>query len=1036
MLMRSFFEVIAHNWQVVAATAACAVFVALLRPLILELIATLQGSLLFSRWTVARYASFVKGRYGQISFSFRPLYLVTFGETFVELELNSSTEPAGTLLISEAVRRFSRVLILGEAGSGKSELLRHVVLSWSSRRLNTSREDPIPVLVDLTQAVEYTDRSFLGVIEQEFLRGQFRQPTPFINARLREGSLLILLDGFQSVSPDRKARLVEQLHEFARTYPRSRFAITCRSDSYAGELSSVVTEILQIQPLTDLGIQQLAESFSSALSPNQRVELPKVLLEHPHLSTLARNPLMATLIAYVFVETPFVLPRTRPELYATLTTFLLQRWGSRREHRFGGRDKQVFLEWFGLYLLDNPESIMGRAPDDSEFPSELTHLAYRRRELFEEIEKGGLLIHTQFTGYQFPHKTVMEYFAALRLRNDERDLLRRYERDRNTWREVVKFCCGVIQHPDNFILSVNGIEPTTALECLADARSASDEVKIGVIIDVLKILNDPDTTLINSPSVVVLSEHSRQYLLKSLDTFIGSEVAPSQRQRLMELVTQTTLPKAAQILARYSASDPQYALRTDSGSDLGRQRSVASNAESEIHRGVVVSMAGRSGFYVNQTSTIEFAVHNPTDANIQSLILELVDTPEYRVVEPAESVRAISNIPASRHEIVRYALNISTQGTIALHLKVNNRFYQPVLRIQAVADNPYIYGPPVVNALNFFGRDPELKRALNNIHTDGGAHTLIVGEQRSGKTSLLYRICDSVQTGYVPVMVSLSGIPRDEREALEWLLAQLYDGLRTHNLIPTEARPIPLHFNTDFITRLATLRSILDRERPGFKIAILLDEAHILNRIGPIVQEVLREAFTQLAKDVRVVMACYYDFFDALDSTGSPLTNIFEHLLLKPLTGSDLEQLIIDPAARFDYSYQGAAVTAITGIAGGHPYYSQYLCALCFGIAEAAGEREITTHHVETAERQLFERAKEVYKGGYWDNSTVPQRLLLRDIAQGQGTATVSESVAQPLVRKSLLTRHGNTYQFTASLFKRWSAVLANEYLPAPEWKK
>lgn len=437
---------------------------------------------------------------------------------------------------------------------------------------------------------------------------------------------------------------------------------------------------------------------------------------------------------------------------------------------------------------------------------------------------------------------------------------------------------------------------------------------------------------------------------------------------------------------------------------------------------------GNTGIYTNRPGNITLKTINNSDSHLYQIVIELEDTPLYHVYSDTEPVQRLVYLQPWETQWHSFPIEVSKPGKITLQLKVNNTLYRlRPLEIHAVEDNPYFYGPPVSDKYIFFGREMELQLCLNNISRVVGAHTMVIGEQRSGKTSLLYQIRDRLQAPFIPIYISFSGIERDENSALHWLLAQIFSNLKQQGLLADNIHLAPLKFGTDFVPLLNNLVTNVLLSNPDVKIALLLDEGHIIGEIGVRFQEVLREAFSHLIQSVRVVLASYYDFFEFAGNSGSPLHNIFEFTFLRPLEGNGLLNLIVEPASWFGVEYEFNAINAIQSISGGHPYYCQYMCAKCFDEAQYSDTRKVTLEHVARAEQLALQNEKERFVMGYWNRFTSEELLILEALINQRPLIDKSGKSFRRLTNKFVLLKRANGYEFSSRLFRAWVTNLLKE---------
>jgi hypothetical protein len=303
---------------------------------------------------------------------------------------------------------------------------------------------------------------------------------------------------------------------------------------------------------------------------------------------------------------------------------------------------------------------------------------------------------------------------------------------------------------------------------------------------------------------------------------------------------------------------------------------------------------------------------------------------------------------------------------------------------------------------------------------------MIVGEQRSGKTSLLIQTQNRLPDSYKSVFISFSAFPSiSEVKAAEWLLDEILFELKKDGLFEQidYERP-PLKYVTDFRKELEKIVRSMKDVGNDYKLVLLLDEAQDISATSINFQKALRESF-QHNEDVRVVIACYYDFFEESRSSGSPLHNIFDPLFLKPLDDSSLEELIKQPVRFFSIKYEDEAVETIKKISGGHVYYCQHLCANCFTHAKSEKTDTISLKHVRMAEAEILVSDKETFKSGYWDKLSDNELSVLEALIDGdRQKAKHSEKSVSSLVRKQLIS---NGQNFVSTLFRDWTAQFLRE---------
>ena len=83
-------------------------------------------------------------------------------------------------------------------------------------------------------------------------------------------------------------------------------------------------------------------------------QLIKALEERPQITALARNPLLLTMIAFLYITERYPLPHYRGEFYQKSTDLLLRQLHPER-NEFHAADKSRVLQELALYIQDTSD---------------------------------------------------------------------------------------------------------------------------------------------------------------------------------------------------------------------------------------------------------------------------------------------------------------------------------------------------------------------------------------------------------------------------------------------------------------------------------------------------------------------------------------------------------------------------------------------------------------------------------------------------------------------------------------------------------
>ncbi|MFN5751723.1 MAG: NACHT domain-containing protein, partial [Pseudanabaena sp.] len=117
--------------------------------------------------------------------------------------------------------------------------------------------------------------------------------------------MLLLFDGLDEVNSSERPEVVQRIKDLIDQCSKCRVLITCRTQVYKNEFSEVVDGTLEVVEFTDQEIQNFLQPWQSSMSADKSVEqLLRNLHDRPRIIALARNPLMLTIIAYLYTDTP------------------------------------------------------------------------------------------------------------------------------------------------------------------------------------------------------------------------------------------------------------------------------------------------------------------------------------------------------------------------------------------------------------------------------------------------------------------------------------------------------------------------------------------------------------------------------------------------------------------------------------------------------------------------------------------------------------------------------------------------------------
>lgn len=369
--------------------------------------------------------------------------------------------------------RALRLLLLGKPGSGKTIAMRVIARTlWAF-----NEENPVvPVLMNFSDIKGITDKQGLEkkIIEKlvyyQFEQGKKDDNTAkkFVEENLYEGKLFLLFDGYDELDKSARQDVARLLNAFLGAHPRIPAAISSRTALYQSELAfdrlkPCKISMASFTPFAMLKFLSLWK-FEGKKSSH---ELFDIINGKAHLSELASNPLMLTIITFLYSLPKYTLPDNRVEFYEQCTRALLEEWDRAKQmdraNKYESHQKISILNRLAFEHVSTADINDELVDEKALHPivrEEMEKLSLKVEEypLMEKeiVQNSGLLQFIPAADYRFPHRTFMEFFAASYLDKEKgyRDMLELYHQDPEKWKEVLLLYMGLNKNKEyaNMIL--------------------------------------------------------------------------------------------------------------------------------------------------------------------------------------------------------------------------------------------------------------------------------------------------------------------------------------------------------------------------------------------------------------------------------------------------------------------------------------------------------------------------------------------------------------------------------------------------------
>jgi predicted NACHT family NTPase len=364
-----------------------------------------------------------------------------------------------------AVERYSKLIVLGKPGAGKTTFLKHLAIECSGDKFQSHR---VPIFITLKQFAEAEGRpNLLKYISQMFVC--LGVAATDVEQLMSQGRALILLDGLDEVRAEDSSTVLNHIRDFSNQYSANQFVITCRiaAQEYTFEK---FTEV-EVADFDSQQIGDFAEKWFQTKDAVKSEQLITKLESNEPIKELATNPLLLTLLCLVF-EDSASFPSNRSELYKEGLDILLKKWDAKRNierdqiyKKLSLQRKEDLLSKIALTTFKQGDYFFKQQELEQQIREYIRNLpdAQTEPELFQlDVEavlksieaQHGLLVERARGIYSFSHLTFQEYFTARGLVGGHPQGLEELASHiaEKPWREIFLLAVGMMQSADQLLL--------------------------------------------------------------------------------------------------------------------------------------------------------------------------------------------------------------------------------------------------------------------------------------------------------------------------------------------------------------------------------------------------------------------------------------------------------------------------------------------------------------------------------------------------------------------------------------------------------
>ncbi|MGA9378517.1 MAG: NACHT domain-containing NTPase, partial [Phormidium sp.] len=322
----------------------------------------------------------------------------------------------------EAVEKYSKLMILGKPGAGKTTFLKYLAIQSIEGKIKT---ELVPIFITLKDFAEVTNKPILlEYVSQQLANCEVTDNQ--VVEIFQNNKALVLLDGLDEVKEEDSQRVLKEIRDFSDQFLNNHFVMTCRiaAKEYIFDKFSEV----EVADFDDEQIATFAKNWFKNKNVNADKFIKRLLCNH-RVKELSTNPLLLTLLCLVFEESG-EFPENRSELYKEGIDALLKKWDAKRGiyrdqvyKKLSAQRKEDLLSKIALNTFERSDyffkqkvaeqyirEYIRNLPDAKTDPEALQFDSER---VLKSIEaQHGLLVERAKGIYSFSHLTFHEYFTA------------------------------------------------------------------------------------------------------------------------------------------------------------------------------------------------------------------------------------------------------------------------------------------------------------------------------------------------------------------------------------------------------------------------------------------------------------------------------------------------------------------------------------------------------------------------------------------------------------------------------------------------
>ncbi|MDP3940220.1 MAG: NACHT domain-containing protein [Deltaproteobacteria bacterium] len=361
--------------------------------------------------TYKGYLARILGRYSRAKSFFIRTEPVPLYDVFVPLGLANQVRKLPKASVIDVTSVAPCAIVTGSGGSGKTMLMRHLLVGTISARAKT------PIFFELRDLNQH-DQSLRDSLLDNVKVNGLEVDEDYFELALRAGHFCIMLDGFDELERGKRKRIAQEIQGLAQKYVGNWFIMSSRPDSQL-EGWTAFTQ-LAVQPLDLESATELVTKLPCDPDVKEKFldDLRDGLFAR-HNSFLS-NPLLLSIMLLTYTDVAHI-PDKLSIFYNQAYESLFHKHDALKggfvRDRQSGLDIQDFGKAFAAFCLqsfDKREFAFSRirALELLERGKKMVQLDYKTEAVLDDAEQAVCLLIEEGIELTFSHRSFQEYFVA------------------------------------------------------------------------------------------------------------------------------------------------------------------------------------------------------------------------------------------------------------------------------------------------------------------------------------------------------------------------------------------------------------------------------------------------------------------------------------------------------------------------------------------------------------------------------------------------------------------------------------------------